>query len=288
VDVRIEAGATPDEGYVWRAADGRVELRASTDWGRHTGSNGCVVDASLRKFPPPYGIEAPALRLRLMFISSGCRIRRAARRTIPQRSPEMVAQFRNTLRDVLRFGYNGVTFRAGATMLPSMIRYTDRVPVSTGTILRPSSPRRTPTHQGGPYAEEAIYLSAWLETARAKASVIDPRFWTQWRTSTAGCCGRCRNWTAVTRAGRDHPELRFPALDIVHSKEIEPDPRMEEAIARSSKKSTRWCPASSAIDAAQDVGHQRLGIKRRTGRLPGNVRAAAAGEPLPRDQVDQA
>jgi len=231
VDVRIEAGATPDEGYVWRAADGRVELRASTGLGAAYGIERLVwLTRRLRKFPPPDGSEAPALRLRLMFISSGVPDSAGGPPDDPAEIARVVAQFRDTLRDVLRFGYNGVTFRGLEHYVPSSDPVYGPRSRRYRNYLKAIIAEAHAHHiKVVPYAEEAIYLPAWLETAGAKASVKDPRFWDAMADKYRRLLRAMPELDGVTPCvGEIIPSYDFRALDIVHSKETEPDPRMEE------------------------------------------------------------
>lgn len=83
------------------------------------------------------------------------------------------------------------------------------------------------------YGDEAIYRPEWLEAAGAKASVKDPCFWEM----LAGKYRRLlRAFPALdgvaTRVGEVIPHHGFEALDLLHSPESEPNPRLEERSRR--------------------------------------------------------
>lgn len=231
VDVRIEAGAAPAEGYAWRAAGARVELRASTGLGAAYGIGRLAwLTRSLRTFPPPDTSEAPALKHRLMFISSGVPDSAGGPPDNPEEIARVVARFRDSLREVLRFGYNGVVFRGLEHYVPS-----------DDPVYGPRSERHrrylkaiiAEAHAHHikviPYAEEAIYLPVWLEKAGAKASAKDPRFWLAMADKYRRLLRALPELDGVTPCvGEIIPSYDFRALDIVHSQETEPDPRMEE------------------------------------------------------------
>ncbi|MGB9605526.1 MAG: hypothetical protein ACPL88_06570, partial [Bryobacteraceae bacterium] len=83
------------------------------------------------------------------------------------------------------------------------------------------------------YGDEAIYRPEWLERASAKASVKDPRMWEM-------LAGKYRRLLRAfpqldgiaVRIGEVIANRGFEALDLLHSAEGEPDPRVEERIRR--------------------------------------------------------
>lgn len=79
------------------------------------------------------------------------------------------------------------------------------------------------------YGDEALYRPEWLERSGAKASVKDPRFW----EAAADKYRRLlRAFPALdgvaARVGEVIPHHGFEALDLLHSPESEPNPRLEE------------------------------------------------------------
>jgi hypothetical protein len=231
VDVRIEAGAAPAEGYAWRAADGRVEVRASTGLGAAYGIERLAwLTRSLRAFPPPDGREAPALRYRLMFIWNSVPDSASGPPDNPEEIARVVARFRGTLRDVLRFGYNGVVFRGLEHYVPSDDPVYGPRSARYRRYLKAIIAEAHAHHiKVIPYAEEAIYLPAWLEKAGAKASAKDPRFWDAMADKYRRLLRALPELDGVTPCvGEIIPSYDFRALDLVHSEETEPDPRIEE------------------------------------------------------------
>jgi hypothetical protein len=231
VDVRIEAGAAPAEGYAWRADRGRVEVRASTGLGAAYGIERLAwLTRSLRAFPPPDGSEAPVLRHRLMFIWNSVPDSASGPPDNPEEIRRVVARFRGTLRDVLRFGYNGVVFRGLEHYVPSDDPVYGPRSARYRRYLKAIIAEAHAHHiKVIPYAEEAIYLPAWLEKAGAKASVKDPRFWDAMADKYRRLFRALPELDGVTPCvGEIIPSYDFRALDIVHSQEAEPDPRIEE------------------------------------------------------------
>lgn len=231
VDVAIVDGAAAPEGYAWRASGGRVKLSASTALGAAYGMERLAwLTRSTRAFPPPDGAEAPALRHRLMFISSGVPDSASGPPDEAEAIGRVVARFRETLRDVLRFGYNGVVFRGLEHYVPSSDAVYGPRSERYRRYLRAILAEAHAHHiRVIPYAEEAIYLPAWLEAAGAQASVKDPRFWGAMADKYRRLFQAVPELDGVTPCvGEIIPSYDFRALDIVHAAGAEPDVRLEE------------------------------------------------------------
>ena len=83
------------------------------------------------------------------------------------------------------------------------------------------------------YGDEAIYRPHWLERAGAKPSVKDPRFWEMLADKYRRLLRTYAGLDGVAvRIGEVIPYRGFEALDLLHSAETEPDPRLEERIRR--------------------------------------------------------
>ncbi len=79
------------------------------------------------------------------------------------------------------------------------------------------------------YGDEAVYRPEWLEKAGAKPSVKDPRFWEMLAVKYRRLLGAFPALDGVAvRVGEVIPHGGFEALDLLHSREAEPDPRLEE------------------------------------------------------------
>ncbi|MBS1827687.1 MAG: hypothetical protein JST93_20400 [Acidobacteria bacterium] len=231
VDVRIVAGAGPDEGYEWRARGKRVEVAASSPLGAAYGIERLAwLTRSLRRFPPPDGKEAPALGHRVMFLHSLVPDSSTGPPDSTEQIETQVGRFREVLRDVLRFGYNGVTFRGLEHYVPSDDPVygprSERYRKYLKAIIAEAHAHHIRVI---PYAEEAIYLPVWLEKNGAKASVKDPLFWQVLADKYRRLLRALPELDGVTPCvGEIIPSYDFRALDIVHSTESAPDPRMED------------------------------------------------------------
>lgn len=235
VHLRIVANATPAEGYSWRSVEGRVELQASTLLGAAYGIERLAwLTRSLRSFPPPDGSESPALPLRLMFTATGVPDSADGPPDTPEAIARVVAGFRESLREALRFGYNGVVFRGLEHYVPS-----------DDPVYGPRSERyrkylkaivaEAHAHHIRviPYAEEAIYLPAWLARVGARPSVNDPNFFKAMADKYRRLLRAVPELDGVTPCvGEIIPSYEFRALDVVHSPESSPDPRIEERYHR--------------------------------------------------------
>lgn len=83
------------------------------------------------------------------------------------------------------------------------------------------------------YGDEAVYLPAWLERAGATASVKDPRFWEMLQEKYRRLLAAFPELDGLAaRVGEIIPYHDFEALDLMHSREVEPDPRVEERSRR--------------------------------------------------------
>lgn len=79
------------------------------------------------------------------------------------------------------------------------------------------------------YGDEAIYRPEWLAQAGAKASVKDPRFWEMLAEKYRRLLRAFPALDGVAaRVGEVIPYHGFEALDLLHSREREPNPRLEE------------------------------------------------------------
>ncbi len=231
VDVRIVDGAGPAEGYEWRGRGGRVEVTSPSALGAAYGIERLAwLTRSLRRFPPSDGKEAPALRYRVMFL----------RRLIADSAngpaddaasiAKEVARFRGTLREVLRFGFNGVTFRGLEHYVPSEDGVYGPRSERYRKLLKALVAEAHAHHiRVTPYAEEAIYLPVWLEKVGAKPSVKDPMFVGAMADKYRRLLRAVPELDGVTPCvGEIIPSYDFRALDIVHAAESEPDVRLEE------------------------------------------------------------
>jgi hypothetical protein len=185
---------------------------------------------SLRTFPPPDASEAPALTHRLLFTSSGVPDSASGPPDTPEEIARVVARFRESLRDALRFGYNGIVFRGLEHYVPSDDAVygprSERYRKYLKAIIAEAHAHHIRVI---PYAEEAIYLPVWLEKAGAKASVKDANFYKAMADKYRRLLRAVPELDGVTPCvGEIIPSYDFRALDIVHSQETEPDPRMEE------------------------------------------------------------
>jgi hypothetical protein len=83
------------------------------------------------------------------------------------------------------------------------------------------------------YGDEAVYLPSWLERAGATASVKDPRFWEMLQEKYRRLLAAFPELDGLAaRVGEVIPYHDFEALDLMHSRETEPDPRAEERSRR--------------------------------------------------------
>ena len=81
--------------------------------------------------------------------------------------------------------------------------------------------------------DEFIYVPAWLEQHKAKASVKDENFWHALQTKYRDFLAAYPELDGVaTRIGEIYPHYDFKAFDIIHSDETEPNPRIEERYRR--------------------------------------------------------
>lgn len=83
------------------------------------------------------------------------------------------------------------------------------------------------------YGDEAIYRPEWLKQAGAKPSVKDERFWAMLADKYRRVLRAFPELDGVAaRIGEVIPYRGFEALDLLHSPEPEPDPRLEERVRR--------------------------------------------------------
>ena len=83
------------------------------------------------------------------------------------------------------------------------------------------------------YGDEAIYRPAWLERTGARPSVKDPRFWEMLADKYRRLLRTYKDLDGVgVRIGEVIPYRGYEALDLLHSAESEPDPRLEERVRR--------------------------------------------------------
>lgn len=83
------------------------------------------------------------------------------------------------------------------------------------------------------YGDEAIYRPEWLSRAGAKASVKDPRFWEVLAEKWRRLLGAFPELDGLAfRFGEVIPYQGFESLDLLHSAEQEPNPRIEERVRR--------------------------------------------------------
>jgi len=147
----------------------------------------------------------------------------------PSASPAEVAafaqRFERRVERARQYGYNYLVFRGLENYVPGDERaarfrqYLDaaiRVAHAHGLKLLL-------------YGDEAIYRPEWLARAGARASVKDPRFWEMLADKYRRLLHAFPELDGVaTRVGEVIPYHGFEALDILHSAEAEPDPRLEE------------------------------------------------------------
>jgi len=83
------------------------------------------------------------------------------------------------------------------------------------------------------YGDEAIYRPVWLERTGARPSVKDPRFWEMLADKYRRLLRTYADLDGVgVRIGEVIPYRGYEALDLLHSTESEPDPRLEERVRR--------------------------------------------------------
>jgi hypothetical protein len=83
------------------------------------------------------------------------------------------------------------------------------------------------------YGDEAVYLPTWLRRAGAAASVKDPRFWEMIQDKYRRLLAAFPELDGLAaRVGEVIPYHGFEAVDLLHSRETEPDPRLEERMRR--------------------------------------------------------
>jgi hypothetical protein len=77
--------------------------------------------------------------------------------------------------------------------------------------------------------DEFTYLPALLERFQIKPSVKEPGLWEALKDKYRGIIEACPELDGVaTRIGEHIPHYDFQTLDLIHSRESEPDPRIEE------------------------------------------------------------
>ncbi|MBL8175588.1 MAG: hypothetical protein JNK48_13025 [Bryobacterales bacterium] len=231
VEVRIAAGVGPEEGYEWRTRGERVEVVSASALGAAYGVERLAwLTRSGRKFPPPDGKESPAMRHRLMFLHRLVEDSANGPADDAAAIAKQVAKFRESLRDVLRFGFNGVTFRGLEHYVPSDDGVYGPRSARYRKYLKAIIAEAHAHHiRVVPYAEEAIYLPAWLERVGAKASVKDERFLRAMGDKYRRLLRAVPELDGVTPCvGEIIPSYDFRALDIVHAAEPEPEPRLED------------------------------------------------------------
>lgn len=231
VDLTIRQGATPPDGFSWTARNGRVQLQASTPLGAAYGIERLAwLTRSLRKFPPPDTSESPAMRLRLLFVMRAVPDSAAGPPDDPASIEKVVVRFRESFREALQYGYNGIVFRGLEHYVPSDDPVYGPRCARYRRYLKAIVAEAHAHHiQVFPYAEEAIYLPQWLDKIGAKPSVKDPKFWEAMADKYRRLLKAVPELDGVTPCvGEIIPSYDFRALDIVHSKEDEPSPRLEE------------------------------------------------------------
>lgn len=83
------------------------------------------------------------------------------------------------------------------------------------------------------YGDEALYRPEWLERAGADASVKDPRFWEMLAEKYRRLLRAFPDLDGLAfRFGEVIPYHGFESLDLLHSAEGEPNPRIEERVRR--------------------------------------------------------
>ncbi|MBI5084953.1 MAG: hypothetical protein HZB13_10210 [Acidobacteria bacterium] len=231
LEIHVEPGAAPPEGFTWTPAGSRGRLSASTPLGAAFGLERLAwLTRAHRSFPPPATSETPALPHRYMFTAALVADSAEGPPGDPAELDRAMRAFTARLHTALRFGYSGVMFRGLEHYVPS-----------NDPVYGPRSERYrrylqaalTIAHRHHMkiflYAEEAIYLPAWLESSGAAPSVKDPRFWAVLSDKYRRLFRAVPDLDGVTPClGEIIPSYGFRALDLIHSREPEPDPRIEE------------------------------------------------------------
>jgi hypothetical protein len=138
--------------------------------------------------------------------------------------------YEKTLKRVLKHGFNIVTIRSSQDYFPQDIEiYTERSE-RYGKHLRAIIDLAHAYHLLIiPIGDEFTYLPEALERAGAKPSIKDEKLWEFLRAKYRSLFASFPDLDgAGTRIGEHIPYFGFSTLDVIHSSESEPDPRIEE------------------------------------------------------------
>jgi hypothetical protein len=231
LQVRLDPAALSAEASEWTPDGGRLLLRAGSALGAAYAIERIAwLTRGLRSFPPPAGSDRPILPYRFYIT----RPLVADSLEGPPAEPADIArsahEFRQRLRDALRFGYNYVVIAGLEHYVPSegapYAERSERYRRHLRAALREAHAHHLKVLLIG---DEAIYLPSWLAAAGARASVKDPGFWDALQDKYRRLLRAVPDLDGVaTRIGEFLPGHGFESLDLIHSREPEPDPRIEE------------------------------------------------------------
>ncbi len=231
LQVRFDSEVLPAEGYAWTTEGGRLRLRAGSALGAAYALERIAwLTRALRSFPPPAGDDRPVLPYRFFIIRPVVTNSLEGPPAGPAEIARSVQEFRQRLRDALRFGYNYVVIAGLEHYVPTeekpYAERSERYRRHLHAAIREAHAHHLKVLLIG---DEAIYLPSWLAAAGARPSVKDPRFWVALQDKYRRLLRAVPELDGVaTRIGEFIPGHGFASLDVIHSREPEPDPRIEE------------------------------------------------------------
>jgi len=184
--------------------------------------------------PTAIGPTAPAMPYRIAMVGTPVPDTKEGPTATPEDIESACRSFKNSLRNVLRYGYNIVMISGTENYVPwddptygprsyRYLQYLRRfIQVAHSHHLKVML-----------IGDELIYLPTLLDRLGIRASVKDSRLWDFLGSKYRSLLLEVPELDGIgTRIGEQIPHHDFLTLDLIHSEESEPDPRIEERYRR--------------------------------------------------------
>ena len=220
-----------DGGYEWTTASGTTRVRAATPLAlTHALERLSWLASIKRSFPPSDVRETPALTYRILFVNLGVADTPQGPSATGDDVAMVIREFRKELRRALRFSATHIVL----TGLEDYVPWPD--PVYGPRAERYRAYLKAAVKAAHAYrlkvllyGDEAIFLPSFLQQQGATFSAKDEHFWGALQEKHRLLLRSMPELDGIaTRIGEMLPKYDFRAFDLVHSKESDPSPRLED------------------------------------------------------------